>query len=397
MTEYIKVTVQATEPNVINVASSQTTPNLKVTIDPTEQNAKLSRDWAIGEGLIQNEDYSSKTWAAESKSSADLSKMYSEAASLDLNNLENKIIEYDEQLNTTITEGLDSINTSVTGGVSTLETLQANSIAEITTNKESALSDITTAETNVLANIDTSKLNTLAQIEELANSSIEDINATGIDTKVSKSGDTMTGILFFKFDDNFDYSQTTTTQETYSGIVDFTDENGNLCGQISNYINTSNNLVTRIDAIRSVNGEIKRSSIHVFVDANGNAKAQVTTPASSDNSSQIATTAFVKSVLSSSGNGLATFKKNANGYIKFANGIIIQWGSCTSAQNTAKTATFALSFTSTNYKLCLTQNSNNQVDQYANTIYVSKRTATNFTYSSPAKDSVTWHWIAVGY
>lgn len=157
MTEYIKVTVQATEPNVINVASSQTTPNLKVTIDPTEQNAKLSRDWAIGEGLIQNEDYSSKTWAAESKSSADLSKMYSEAASLDLNNLENKIIEYDEQLNTTITEGVE-----------TIETLQANFIAEITTNKESALSDI-----------DINKTNTLAQISTLANTSISDINAVG--------------------------------------------------------------------------------------------------------------------------------------------------------------------------------------------------------------------------
>lgn len=189
MTEYINVTVQTTQPRKISVKPSTVAPNLQITVDPTEQNAKISRDWAIGEGLIQNEDYSSKTWAGESKSSADLSKMYSEAASLDLTNLENRIIEYDEQLNTTITEGLENINTSVTSGVETIETLQANSIAEITTNKEAALSDITTAKTNALTNIETNlnnatseintnRTNTLAQISTLANTSISDINAT---------------------------------------------------------------------------------------------------------------------------------------------------------------------------------------------------------------------------
>lgn len=149
MTEYIKVTVQATEPNVINVASSQTTPNLKVIIDPTEQNAKLSRDWAIGEGLIQNEDYSSKTWAGESKSSADLSKMYSEAASLDLNNLENKIIEYDEQLNTTITEGVETIETTKTEASEYVETTANESIAEVNQAKEQAIKDFNKASDKV--------------------------------------------------------------------------------------------------------------------------------------------------------------------------------------------------------------------------------------------------------
>lgn len=49
------------------------------------------------------------------------------------------------------------------------------------------------------------------------------------------------------------------------------------------------------------------------------------TPAASSNGTTIATTAFVKSVLSSSGNGLATFSKAANGYYKFSNGLIVQW------------------------------------------------------------------------
>ena len=123
------VGVQTSSPKRISVTSNVSENPITASADTGLYYSQLAKNWAIGEGLIQNEDYSSKTWAGESKSSADLSKMYSEAASLDLNNLENKIIEYDEQLNTTITEGLDSIKNSVTSGVETIETLQANSLA----------------------------------------------------------------------------------------------------------------------------------------------------------------------------------------------------------------------------------------------------------------------------
>lgn len=178
------VGVQTSSPTRINVTSNVSENPITASADTGLYYSQLAKNWAIGEGLIQNEDYSSKTWAGESKASADLSKMYSEAASLDLENLENKISIYDEQLNTTLAEGLDSISSAVTSGV---------------------------------GEIDTSKLNVLAQIEDVVNTSIEDINATGIDTKVSKSGDTMTGYLLGVTPPLSDNSTKTATTEFCDG------------------------------------------------------------------------------------------------------------------------------------------------------------------------------------
>lgn len=52
-----------------------------------------------------------------------------------------------------------------------------------------------------------------------------------------------------------------------------------------------------------------------------------TTPASSDNSTRIATTAFVKALVGAAHNGgIVSANLAQNGYVKFANGFILQWG-----------------------------------------------------------------------
>ena len=197
------VSVRGNQTNNKVTASPSTSTNNRAEVKPVNINnqveatnnlakyySEISQEWAVGEGLIQNIDYSSKTYALQSKEyannakeSMEITEEYMDNAisniqTAETNALSNIVMQEEsalstvnqgiEQLNTTITEGLDNINTSVTSGVETIETLQANSIAEITTNKESALSDITTAETN-----------TLAQISTLANTSISDINAVG--------------------------------------------------------------------------------------------------------------------------------------------------------------------------------------------------------------------------
>ena len=51
-----------------------------------------------------------------------------------------------------------------------------------------------------------------------------------------------------------------------------------------------------------------------------------TTPASSDNSTRIATTAFVKALVGAANNGgIVSANLAQNGYVKFANGFILQW------------------------------------------------------------------------
>lgn len=52
-----------------------------------------------------------------------------------------------------------------------------------------------------------------------------------------------------------------------------------------------------------------------------------TTPSSSDNSTRIATTAFVKALVGTAINGgIVSANLEQNGYVKFANGLILQWG-----------------------------------------------------------------------
>ena len=70
-----------------------------------------------------------------------------------------------------------------------------------------------------------------------------------------------------------------------------------------------------------------------------------TTPASSDNSTRIATTAFVKALVGAANNGgIVSANLAQNGYVKFANGFILQWGRLTT--NNTGNITFPLSFSS---------------------------------------------------
>jgi len=53
------------------------------------------------------------------------------------------------------------------------------------------------------------------------------------------------------------------------------------------------------------------------------------TPLDTSDSNQIATTAFVRALINAHGGGIASASLTVNGYIKFINGLIIQWGKIT--------------------------------------------------------------------
>jgi hypothetical protein len=133
------------------------------------------------------------------------------------------------------------------------------------------------------------------------------------------------------------------------------------------------------------------SSISIFYPAGGTPYTAAPTPENSDSSTKIATTAFVKSVLSSSGVGLATFSKAASGYYKFTNGLIIQWGYSNKSGSSQK-VTFPTAFTTTNYAVTISRYAHEwtegvimQTDSYTKTTF-------NFTVNDPG-----CHWIAIGY
>lgn len=122
------------------------------------------------------------------------------------------------------------------------------------------------------------------------------------------------------------------------------------------------------------------------------------TPVASSNSTNIATTAFVKSVLSSSGNGLATFSKATNGYYKFNNGLIIQWGRAGQSTN-ERAVNFPTPFSNTNYAIVANPTTSNTTESFYSiaTDESQKNTSSCVLRCSGHINTVAWLWIAIGY
>lgn len=126
----------------------------------------------------------------------------------------------------------------------------------------------------------------------------------------------------------------------------------------------------------STTGEAKFSSLSNAIAANSNSITTLTTTVN--------------------GKISASVKKAANGYIKFNNGIIMQWGRASSvaAGSTAK-ITFPTAFTSTNYKVNATIFYTDAGSQ--KNVAVNNYTTTTFTLYNGQGGVMNYDWIAIGY
>ena len=106
-----------------------------------------------------------------------------------------------------------------------------------------------------------------------------------------------------------------------------------------------------------------------------------TTPASSDNSTRIATTAFVKALVGAANNGgIVSANLAQNGYVKFANGFILQWSySSASGKTYNKNIKFPISFSNTNYVLLSLPMRTFSGEIGARDFYITSKTATGYT------------------
>lgn len=125
----------------------------------------------------------------------------------------------------------------------------------------------------------------------------------------------------------------------------------------------------------------------------------IPTATSSDNSTKAASTAFVKNVLSSSGNGLATISKSANGYCKFTNGLLIQWGIITTNTDNrySATITFPTAFSNTNYSLNISQYNPNDGEIWATGAVLLYGNKTTTSVKTQSERTTRLQWIAIGY
>jgi len=162
------------------------------------------------------------------------------------------------------------------------------------------------------ANKDLSNLTATGQakFDAKANKSDTYTKTEANNTFVNVTGDTMTGdlkILSSSASDivlassTIDYTSTTApSAATRIGGVFTNDKNSKITGCFQNYIDVNGNYITSIYARRSVNSVEKSCGINVCVDKNGNAYTYAPTPATGDNSTKIATTAFVETKLPAS-------------------------------------------------------------------------------------------------
>ena len=121
------------------------------------------------------------------------------------------------------------------------------------------------------------------------------------------------------------------------------------------------------------------------------------TPATSDNSTKIATTEFVRNLINQFKNdgtlgGIVGGSLTQNGWVKFSNGLILQWGFRSDTGYGGRAVTFPIAFT----KQCFNGHVTTKrgVDSANGNNYVDNLTTTNMW---TVCDGGGGYWIAIGY
>ncbi len=214
------------------------------------------------------------------------------------------------------------------------------------------------------------------------------------------SGGTMTGIIKMDvqsagtdsiqfYNGNFMADTTETPSSTISnGAIVFKDSDFWDTGSVYNELDSSSNMVTGLNVTRNIDDKTYVSYLNAYVDSEGVACGRCPTyPVYTDSSTAICTTAFLKNVLSGSGYGLMTYSKANNlGYMKFANGLIIQWGT------SSGTITFATAMSNSSYCFLdgiLSTSSGNQSGGWTS----KSTTGVVTTYGSAGG----LNWMVIGY
>lgn len=94
-----------------------------------------------------------------------------------------------------------------------------------------------------------------------------------------------------------------------------------------------------------------------------------------------------------SGGGIIETNEGSTGYVKFANGLIINWGTISLTNNTTKYATFAKAFTTTNYRVVAQKTSAEHTNNTPMKINAKETTR----FGMYAWQVYACDWIAIGY
>lgn len=254
------------------------------------------------------------------------------------------------------------------------------------------------------------------------NNCIKEINNNSVGNRVIKTGDTMTGTLYIKpktnvplvlLSDNVDKTQ---APETNTGIqLCMRDKNSQLVGLLEQWNFTTGEKRMTMRALNSISGTEKTGQITVSVDADGNAFTSAPTPATGDNSTKIATTAYCvnmrctsKATTTSSASTtrpcwvVQNYLSGGSWYRVWSDGWIEQGGiSSAVADKAGITVSFLKSFANTNYDLQVTSiwQGTNDDTTWMQSYQIRQDSLKNnsfYVYSRSSTQKV-FRWYACGY
>ena len=163
-------------------------------------------------------------------------------------------------------------------------------------------------------------------------------------------------------------------------------------GQLDSQNSTINTTINTLDA-----QNVKLTGNQTIADTKTFSSSPVIpTPSASDNSTKAATTAWIKTFAKTSGaNYMSTFSKAGNGYFKFTNGLIIQWGSVAAASGN-RNVSLPISFSNTNYRIVFNWTGGSSGELFAGAI-TSKTTSSFIIRSVGGANDRAADWVAIGY
>lgn len=193
----VQVQVTPSQPQSIQVGIKNVKNSVQIEENPSHYYSTLAKLWATNmDGLVQNEDYSSKYWAKNSQSSAEVSQAAAETAANLSDLLNTNYNTYSEELSTIISDGLASLNIAGSAGVEGINNAAAGKVEEIENaviqgvediNRitTTALSDVATSKTDAINSIETVQTTALAQIGEAGTNEYNKIITTGVDGRAT--------------------------------------------------------------------------------------------------------------------------------------------------------------------------------------------------------------------
>ena len=117
----IKVSVTSTKSQRVSVSSSQVATNITANSDTGRFWSQTSKNWAVSENIVDNEDYSSKYYANKSKESANTAKGYLESTREIHNSFASNASSYINELTGLKDAGIQEINSAKTTIINDIE------------------------------------------------------------------------------------------------------------------------------------------------------------------------------------------------------------------------------------------------------------------------------------